>query len=212
MKVHLDWASLVASEAKTQAVIRADEIAKKYDLAYASVVAALTRQENRGLVERVVRNIYLNKLAAGYNAKDFVSAIVARSYVSLDSALLDWGVSSQSPVGLTCVTSSRPRTIKTASILIEFRKVNEDLFWGFVDRKSRYGVYKIAEAEKALLDWVYLRLKGGLPVRLDEFEFQHLKVSKLLEMAKRFPRSVLETVIPTVLEKCVRSETVLHKA
>ena len=212
MKVHLDWALLLASEAKTQAVIRADEVAKKYNLAYASVVAALTRQEHRGLVERVVRNIYLNKLAVGYSARDFVSAIVPRSYISLDSALLDWGVSSQSPVGLTCVTSSQPRTIKTASIVIEFRKVNEDLFWGFVDRKSRYGVYKIAEAEKALLDWVYLRLKGGLPVRLDEFEFQRLEVSKLLEMAKRFPRSVLETVIPTVLEKCVRSEAVPQKA
>lgn len=212
MKVHLDWALLLASEAKTQAVIRADEVAKKYNLAYPSVVAALTRQEHRGLVERVVRNIYLNKLAVGYSARDFVSAIVPRSYISLDSALLDWGVSSQSPVGLTCVTSSQPRTIKTASIVIEFRKVNEDLFWGFVDRKSRYGVYKIAEAEKALLDWVYLRLKGGLPVRLDEFEFQRLEVSKLLEMAKRFPRSVLETVIPTVLEKCVRSEAVPQKA
>jgi predicted transcriptional regulator of viral defense system len=212
VKVHLDWASLLASEAKTQAVIRADEIAKKYDLAYASVVAALRRQETRGLVERVVRNIYLNKLAVGYSARDFLSAIEPRSYVSLDSALLEWGVSSQSPISVTCVTSSQPRTIRTASILIEFRKVNQDLFWGFVDRKSRYGVYKIAEAEKALLDWVYLRLKGGLPVRLDEFEFQRLNVSKLLEIAKRFPRSVVETVIPTVLEKCLRSEPVLKKA
>jgi predicted transcriptional regulator of viral defense system len=212
VKVHLDWASLLASEAKTHAVIRADKIAKKYDLAYASVVAALTRQENRGLAERVVRNIYLNKLAVGYSARDFLSAIEPRSYVSLDSALLEWGVSSQSPIGLTCVTSSQPRTIRTASIIIEFRKVNQDLFWGFVDRKSRYGVYKLAEAEKALLDWVYLRLKGGLPVRLDEFEFQRLNVSKLLEIAKQFPRSVVETVIPTVLEKCLRSEPVLKKA
>jgi predicted transcriptional regulator of viral defense system len=212
VKVHLDWASLLASEAKTQAVIRADEIAKKHDLAYASVVAALTRQEHRGLVERVVRNIYLNKLAVGYSARDFVSAIEPRSYVSLDSALLEWGVSSQSPVGLTCVTSSQPRTIRTTSIVIEFRKINEDLFWGFAERKSRYGVYKIAEAEKALLDWVYLRLKSGLPARLDELEFQRLDVSKLLEIAKRFPRSVLEAIIPTVLEKCLRSQPVLQKA
>ena len=212
VKVHVDWASLLASEAKTQAVIRADEIAKKHDLAYGSVVAALTRQENRGLVERVARNIYLNKLAGGYSARDLVSAIEPRSYVSLDSALLEWGISSQSPIGLTCVTSSQPRTIKTASILIEFRKVNGDLFWGFVDRKSRYGVYKIAEAEKALLDWVYLRLKGGLPVRLDEFEFQRLNVSKLLEIAKRFPRTVVEAIIPTVLEKCLASQPALQKA
>ena len=211
LKTHVDWASLLALEAKSQAVIRADEIAKKYNLSYGSVIAALTRQERRGLAEHVLRNIYLNKLAVGYTSRDFLAAIDPRSYISLDSALLEWGISTQSPIGLTCLTTSKPRTIKSASILIEFRKISEDLFWGFVERKSRYGLYKIAEAEKALLDWVYLGLKSGLPVQLDELQFQRLNIAKLLEIAKRFPRSVLDTVIPTVLEKCVTSQTALQK-
>jgi predicted transcriptional regulator of viral defense system len=211
LKTHVDWASLLASEAKTQAVIRTDEIARKYDLSYGSVIAALTRQERRGLAEHVLRNIYLNKLAAGYTSRDFLNAIDPNSYISIDSALLEWGVSSQSPIGLTCLTTSKPRTIRSASILIEFRKVSKDLFWGFVERKSRYGIYRIAEPEKALLDWVYLGLKGGLPVQLDEFQFQHLNIPKLLEIAKRFPRSVLETVIPTVLDKCLASQPALQK-
>jgi hypothetical protein len=43
-----------------------------------------------------------------------------------------------------------------------------------------------------VLDWVYLRLKSGLPVQLNELEFPRLNVAKLLDIAKRFPRSVLE--------------------
>jgi hypothetical protein len=43
----------------------------------------------------------------GHSARDFVSAIDAHSYVSLDSALLEWGVSNQSPIGVTCVTTSK---------------------------------------------------------------------------------------------------------
>lgn len=211
LKAHVDWASVLASEAKTHAVIRADEIANKYNLSYGSVIAALTRQERRGLAEHLLRNIYLNKLAVGYTARDFLSAIDPRSYISLDSALLEWGISSQSPIGLTCLTTSKPRTIRTASILIEFRKISEDLFWGFVERNSRYGVYKIAEPEKALLDWVYLGLKAGLPVQLDEIQFQRLNVVKLLEIGKRFPRSVLERVVPAVLEKCLASQPALQK-
>jgi predicted transcriptional regulator of viral defense system len=212
LKSHVDWASLLASEAKTQAVIRADEIAKKHNLSYASVIAALTRQERRGLAEHVLRNLYLNKLAVGYSSRDFLNAIDPGSYVSLDSALLEWGISTQSPIGLTCLTTSKPRTIRTPSLVIEFRKISEDLFWGFIERKSRYGLYKIAEPEKALLDWVYLGLKGGLPVRLDELQFERLNVGKLLEIAKKFPRSVLEAVIPAVLEKCLTSQTALQKA
>jgi predicted transcriptional regulator of viral defense system len=212
MKVHADWASLLASEAKTHALIRADEIAKKYNFAYGSVIAALNRQVRRGLAERVFRNIYLNKLAVGYSSRDFVNVIDQRSYISLDSALLESGVSSQSPIGLTCVSTSRSITIRTPSILIEFRKIHDDLFWGFVERKSRYGTYRIAEAEKALLDWVYLRGKGGLPLNLDELQFQQLNITKLLEFGKRFPRSVLEAIIPTVLEKCLPAQSVLQKA
>jgi predicted transcriptional regulator of viral defense system len=212
MKTHVDWASLLASEAKTQAVIRADEIAKKHNLAYSSVIAALVRQDRRGLTEHVFRNVYLNKLAVGYSSREFVGAIDSRSYISLDSALLEWGVSNQSPIGLTCVTTSKRRTIRTASILIEFRRIGEDLFWGFVERKSRYGNYRIAEPEKALLDWVYLGLKGDVPLHLDELQFGQLNIPKLLEIGKKLPRSVLETILPTVLEKCIPSQSVLQKA
>jgi hypothetical protein len=115
-------------------------------------------------------------------------------------------------VSATVVVPSIARTIRTGSILIEFRKVSGDLFWGFEERKSRYGIYRIAEAEKALLDWVYLGLKGGLPVQLDELQFQRLNIFKLLKIGKSFPRSVLETVIPTVLEKCLPSQPALQKA
>ena len=212
MKTHVDWASLLASEAKTQAVIHADEIAKKHNLAYGSVIAALVRQDRRGLTEHVFRNVYLNKLAVGYSSRDFVGAIDVHSYISLDSALLEWGISNQSPIGLTCVTISKRRTIRTASILIEFRRVSEGLFWGFVERKSRYGNYKIADPEKALLDWVYLGLKGDVPLHLDELQFERLNIPKLLEIGKKFPRSVLETILPTVLEKCIPSQSALQKA
>ncbi|HXA77857.1 MAG TPA: hypothetical protein VNV41_12075 [Candidatus Acidoferrales bacterium] len=212
MKSHVDWASLLASEAKTQVVIRADEIARKHNLAYGSVIAALVRQERRGLAEHVTRNIYLNKLAVGYSSRDFVSVIDAHSYISLDSALLEWGISTQSPNGLTCVTTGKRRSIRTVSLIIEFRSINEDLFWGFEERKSRYGTYRIAEPEKAVLDWVYLGLKDDIPVHLDELQFDRLNVSKLLALGKKFPRSVVEAILPTVLEKCLPGQSVLQKA
>jgi predicted transcriptional regulator of viral defense system len=212
MNTHVDWASLLASEAKTRAVLRADELAVRHKLAYGSVIAALVRQERRGLVEHVVRNIYLNKLALGYSGKDFVNVVDPHSYVSLSSALLEWGVSTQSPIGVTCVTTSRPRTIRTASLVIEFTRIRKELFWGSVERKGRYGVYKIAEPEKALLDWVYLGLQTGSSVHLDELHFEPLNLAKLVELGKKFPRSVFETILPTVLERCLPGQTVVQSA
>jgi len=48
---------------------------------------------------------------------------------------------------------------KSPSIEILYRKISRGLFWGFLEKKGRYASYKIAELEKALLDWIYFRLK-----------------------------------------------------
>lgn len=201
MNKKLDWAAILARDAKTNAVLTSPELAKKYKLPVHSVVVSLGRQQKRGLVERVHSTIYLNKLAAGFSAKDIVNQIDPAAYISLDSALVEWGISTQSPIGLTCVSASRTRIIKSQSVLIKYRKIKKDLFWGFVEKKSRFGVYKIAEPEKALLDWLYFRYQDGLPANLDEFQFQNINLKRLFEGAKKFPKSVREILIPHLLER-----------
>jgi hypothetical protein len=65
---------------------------------------------------------------------------------------------------------------------------------------------------KFLLDWVYLGLKGDVPLHRGELQFGQLNIPKLLEIRKKFPRSVLDTILPTLLENCIPSESVLQKA
>jgi hypothetical protein len=48
----------------------------------------------------------------------------------------------------------------------------------------------IAEPEKALLDWVYLSLQGGIRPNWDEIEFKSVSKKKLAEYASKFPGSV----------------------
>ena len=58
----------------------------------------------------------------------------------------------------------------------------------------RHGSYKIAEAEKALLDWIYLQRQEGLPVVLDELNLKVTDKRKLLKYASKFPISVQQTL------------------
>jgi len=197
----LDWAAILASDAKTKAIISSRELAKKHWLPVHSVVVSLGRQQKRGLVERLYANIYLNKLSAGFSPKDAVNQIDVNSYVSLDSALVEWGISTQSPIGLTCVSASKTRIVKTPLVFIKYRKIKKELFWGYIEKKSRYGTYKIAEPEKALLDWLYFRYQDGLPANLDEFQFHNVNLKKLFDGAKKYPKSVREILIPHLLER-----------
>jgi hypothetical protein len=79
------------------------------------------------------------------------------------------------------------------SIRIVYRHIGEHLYWGFQEKRTRHGSYKIAEPEKALLDWIYLQRQEGLPMVLDEL---NLKVDKrkLLKYASKYPTSVQQTL------------------
>jgi hypothetical protein len=58
----LDWAKTLRKEGSRSAIVRSDDLARKYGIAEAMVGNALRRQERRGLVEHVFRRLYVNKL------------------------------------------------------------------------------------------------------------------------------------------------------
>jgi predicted transcriptional regulator of viral defense system len=197
----MDWIASLAREAKTNPLVRTSDFASRYHVSSASATKALSRQAKRGILEKLTDGLYLNKLAPLVTATDIVNELVPDSYISLGTALAEWGLSSQSPVAITCVTGLRGRKIKTSSTApIIYRKISRNLFWGFVEKKSRYGKYKIAEPEKALLDWIYFHLKDGLSIQLDEIQFSKLSRSRLVSYAKKFPSTVMQELFLPMLE------------
>lgn len=186
----LDWTRVLTNEARLTDVVLVDELAAKYNLAPNSAWKATSRLAKRGLLSRVSNGVYLNKLVRDASATDFVNVLNPNSYVSLESALNHWGISTQSPVALTCVTTGKPKEYRTLEFAITFRSISEHLFWGFVEKQTRYSKYRIAEPEKALLDWVYLTLQSGLTPRLDEIELQSLDKQKLVKYANKYPGTV----------------------
>jgi predicted transcriptional regulator of viral defense system len=194
VRIYMDWSKVIASESKTKATIRTDDYAKKYKLSIRSVHAALKRQEGRDLVERVSNKIYINKLAKGFSPRDLLHVLRPDSYISLESALAEYGVTSQIPRVLTCVSPKYVRNIKSKTVHITFRTLRKDLCWGYVSKKTRFSVYNLAEPEKALLDWIYFRRTENLPVDTDEFVLSELDRTRLLDYSKRYPKPVEQEV------------------
>jgi predicted transcriptional regulator of viral defense system len=196
----MDWPKAIASESKTNAVIQVDDYARRYSLSRRAVNAALRRQEAKGLVERVSNKVYINKLARDFTPRDLLSTLRPDSYVSLDSALSDFGVTTQVPYTLTCVSSKYVRNIKTKTMQITFRRLKKDLYWGFTRKKTRYGSYNLAEPEKALLDWIHFKSVEGLPIEMDEFRIDGLDRNRLLESAKEFSTPVRNRILSFLAE------------
>lgn len=75
------------------------------------------------------------------------------------------------------------------------RRLSKRLYWGFIEKQTRYSNYAIAEPEKALLDWIYLTLQGGLTPSLDEIEFKVIDKQKLAKYARKYPGTVQNTLM-----------------
>jgi predicted transcriptional regulator of viral defense system len=196
----MDWATAIRKEAQTSSILRTDELACKYDIGPPSVTQALSRLERKGFVEHVNDKTYYNWLALDASPRDLVNILRGDAYVSLESALREYGISTQSSHALTCVTKERPDEFKSRTITIRYRSISSRLYWGFVRKTTRYGSYLVAEPEKAILDWIYLGIRNGAAPALDELDFTNVNRSKLLEYARRFPSSVYQHLLPALVE------------
>ena len=203
----MNWASVLTQEARRNCIVRTDDIARKYKLSERVARNALGRYEAQGLIERVSTKIYINHFNQHFSPRDLVNVLRPRSYISLESALVERGIISQSPSVLICVTPDYPKSFISKSVSIVYRRISPDLYWGYEEKATRYNKYLIAEPEKALLDLIYLNRQEGLPTPLDELNLQFLTPAKLRDYAQRFPGTVRETIKDLLVETAYPSQS-----
>jgi DNA-binding Lrp family transcriptional regulator len=194
----MDWVRLIAGRARTSGVLRVDELARELNTSEVAVGNALRRQEERGLVEHLGKKIFINRLVSDFSGRELINMLRPEAYLSLETVLRDSGISTQSPIALTCVTPGRPGEFRAKSVSIIFRRLSKNLFWGFQEKPTRYGKYNVADPEKALLDWVYLLRQEGSTIHTDELDLQRLDRGKLLQYAAKFPIPVKQQIVEAV--------------
>jgi len=194
----MDWAKFLAERARKTAVFNARQLATDLKIPFPTVRRALSRQQQRGLLDNVGNNIFVNRLALEFSGYELINLLRPQSYLSLESVLQNSGISTQSPRDLTCVTSGEPGRFQTSVLSIRYRRIAPHLFWGFHPKRTRYGRYNLAEPEKALLDWIYLLRQEGSIVPTDELDLTPLDLAKLLQYSEKFPKPVRQQVLELV--------------
>jgi len=128
-------------------------------LAQLATVSSVPRESVKVYANRLVKKGMAHRLIEGVVAMTddpFVIAtqLIEPSYVSLTGALYLLEIVEQVPNLLECVTPRNTRRFEELGI--QYRRVHPLLFFGY-ERMERRGSYVfVANAEKALLDMVYL--------------------------------------------------------
>jgi predicted transcriptional regulator of viral defense system len=165
----------------------------------------LTRWQERGLIVRLKRGIYiLNEMDRKVNPSRFFMAnqLLWPSYVSLESALGYYGFIPERVVDITSVSTKKTSQFTSPIGRFVYQRVKPDAFRGYRSHKDEAGLEcLIAEPEKAIVDFLYLNLRkfkaDPRAAFKDSYRFQNiegLKPKKVLSWSRLFKNRRLEAV------------------
>jgi predicted transcriptional regulator of viral defense system len=116
-----------------------------------------------GWLVRVKKGLYLvvtdlsSRTAGNVSSLVISNALNRKSYVSFANALNLYGMFDQLTKSVDSVTSLRARSYRFQNMEFRFFRVKEALFFGFVQERAYGNIVNIAEKEKIILDYLFLR-------------------------------------------------------
>jgi len=151
---------------------------------------ALRRLAAHELVTRIKRGLWMNRLVQDLNPYEVVPYLEAPwpAYVSLYSALADYGIVEEIPHRVYAVSSNRPKRYRTPLGTFQIHHLPGHLVWGYEMQRVNRATYPMAEPEKAFLDLAYLALtpRSTLAVPHRRSRKWNLDRSKLRAYAARY--------------------------
>jgi len=156
----------------------------------------LTNWLKKGYINRLKRGLY--ECVYPHPESDIPDFYIANrlyspSYVSLETALSLYNIIPGIAAQVTSVTTKPTREFRNMHGVFIYRSCKKGAFTGY--KIVSYEGYKvlIADMEKALVDFLYFKLRHGMPIDFDEERFDEdvlkgINFGKAMKYAKLFNR------------------------
>jgi len=118
----------------------------------------LSEWQNKGYIKKIIKKYYIfsDQQVDEKTLFYIANKIYNPSYISLEMALAHYHLIPESTYGLTSITTKKTAIFKTKVGDFSYRSVNPELFFGYSLADFQGQKIKLAEIEKAILDYLYL--------------------------------------------------------
>ena len=132
----------------------------------------LNEWQGKGYIKKLRRGYYIFSDSKLDEQALFLIAnkLYAPSYVSFEMAFSHYGLIPESVYGVTCATTKKTTSFKTPLGEFIYHKIKPSLMFGYSLVSYQNQNYKIAEIEKAVLDYLYINPQ--LETTADFFELR----------------------------------------
>jgi len=135
----------------------------------------LSEWQKKGYIKKIIKGYYIfSDLEINEQALFIIAnKIFDPSYISLEMALSYHGLIPESVYGITSITSKKTYTFTSELAEFSYNKIKPELMFGYELIHYQDQNFKIAEVEKAILDFFYIN-----PKIKSEGDFYELRINK----------------------------------
>lgn len=169
----------------------------------ASAHNRINQLASAGWLRRIKQGLYLIVDSLSARSQNDISlyvianSLINESYVSLSHALNHYQMFDQYDKTITSITIKNSKKYNFDNHTYNFSKIKKDLYFGFIEKRENGKIIKIAEAEKAFIDYLYLDTSFGsasLVFEKIKDHYSELDLNKLQAYAMRFGLTMLRKV------------------
>lgn len=157
------------------------------------------RWKKQGRIVALKRGLYELTYPDDFHIPDLFVAncLYGPSYVSLETALSNYSIIPEISMGVTSISTKPTRRFKNKHGLFIYRSVNPVAYTGYTIQKEAGFDIRIAEPEKAIVDYIYFKTLRGKKIdfsqeRLDRGVIKRLSRKKMVAYAKLYKLSLKE--------------------
>lgn len=146
----------------------------------------LSEWQDKGLLKNLRRGFYMFADIPLNEETFFLIAnkLYAPSYVSFEMALSYYNLIPEGVYSITSATSKKTEKFKTPVGEFSYRSLKPQLLFGYNLQGNGKQQYKLAEIEKAVLDYLYLNSKSTTKADLQEWRFNSQEFLARADMDK----------------------------
>ena len=139
--------------------------------------------QKKGYIKRIANGIFifagepLDEMHLYYLA----NRIYEPSYISLESAFAFYGFIPEAVYRITSVCSKKTSQFQQDNIVFTYRSINPRLNFGYTLIKWKNVVIKIAEPEKAVIDYFYLNTELNTPDQIEGMRFNTMAIKEQID-------------------------------
>ena len=153
----------------------------------------LEKESVGGLFVRLKKGLYGLKTDLPHE-EEIANRLYQPSYLSFEYALGHYNILPEMTYSVTSATTKSTRTFVVAGKTFSYLTIKKEAYTGYLLLKKDNQVFLMAEAEKALVDYLYFVILGKKPIN-DRLNLASLKKEKVRQYARLYQKASLSRLI-----------------